>query len=73
MKNQVKQYTVAKFHQHQRFYWDVSPRALLGLAKMYTQDERFENYFEQFGKGLAKYIYEAVAFYVQSIPNSELN
>ncbi len=49
------------------FYWkEYSKDAHLGLAKMYTEDERFTAYYDKnVAIGSAKFIYEAMKVYVK--------
>ncbi|WP_328803102.1 MerR family transcriptional regulator [Ruoffia halotolerans] len=42
-----------------------SEEAHIGLAQMYTQDERFKKYYEDITEGAADYLYEAIKFFLQ--------
>ena len=44
-------------------YYEVSKERYLGLAKMYVEDERFFNFYEQYRQNLAAFIHGAVKVY----------
>ena len=46
-------------------YWDFySKEAHLNLCMMYTQDERFRDYYEKIAPGCAEFLYEAMKIYL---------
>lgn len=50
-------------------YWRkeaVTPQAHIGMAEMYTQDERFTAYYEQVAPGCAAFFAKAVKMYYQA-------
>jgi len=54
---------------HQKWiqqYWDFySEEAHLGLCEMYTQDERFREYYEKIAPGCAEFLLEAMRIYLK--------
>ena len=54
---------------HQKWiqrYWDFySEEAHLGLCEMYTQDERFREYYEKIAPGCAEFLLEAIRIYLK--------
>ncbi len=47
-------------------YWNFySKEAHLGLCRMYTQDERFREYYEKIAPGCADFLYEAMKIYLK--------
>jgi len=55
-------------HLHKKwlsFYWNFyTKEAHLGLCLMYTQDERFKEYYENIAPGCADFLYEAMKIYL---------
>ena len=48
------------------FYWNFySKEAHLGLCQMYTQDERFKEYYEKIAPGCADFLYDAMKIYLK--------
>lgn len=50
-------------------YWPqgaVTPKAHIGMAEMYVQDERFAAYYEQVAPGCAAFLAEAVKAYYKA-------
>jgi len=47
------------------FYWPkYSAEAHLNLTKMYTEDERFRQYYESIAQGLTDFLYLAMKSYL---------
>lgn len=47
-------------------FYDCTNKMLQCLALLYVEDERFKNYINSIGDGLAQYISEAISFYCES-------
>ena len=48
------------------YYWNFySKEAHLGLCQMYTQDERFKEYYEKIAPGCADFLLEAMKIYLK--------
>jgi hypothetical protein len=48
-----------------RKFYEPSLEMYAGLADMYISDPRFTAYFEKYAVGLAKFMHEAMKYYVQ--------
>jgi len=57
------QKTVALYHTHLNFYYTVSKERFKGLGKMYVEDERFTAHYDEFRKGLAVFLQQAIDIY----------
>lgn len=57
---------ICKKHQEWiQLYWtEYSKEAHLGLCKMYTEDERFTAYYDKVQEGAARFLYQAMTFYL---------
>lgn len=63
---QVQQ-AIGLYHKHLNFFYEVTKERYRGLAKMYTEDERFKAHYEKFRTGLADYMYKAISFYCDNL------
>ena len=58
----------AEIDNHYRWvsrFWIPDAEAYVGLGRMYTEDERFRDYFEHVADGLAAYQRDAMAAYAR--------
>ncbi|MEA4853613.1 MAG: MerR family transcriptional regulator [Christensenella sp.] len=55
---------VTKWQSHiSKYYYDCTDEILAGLGEMYSADERFRTYIDQFAAGLAVFFSEAIRIY----------
>ena len=57
------QQAIARHHLFLNHFYEVKEARYRGLAKMYVEDERFRNHYEQYAPGLAAFIQQAVTVY----------
>ena len=61
--HELVQKAIAKHHDYLNNFYEVLPDRYLGLGKMYTEDDRFRAYYDQYAEGLADFLYEAIQIY----------
>ncbi|MEO1053706.1 MAG: MerR family transcriptional regulator [Bacteroidota bacterium] len=54
------QEAIVLHHRHLCTFYEVTKERYLSLGKMYTEDERFTAYYENYATGLAKFLYDAI-------------
>ena len=57
---------VERWRKHMDYFWTPNLDQLLGLAEMYSTDERFKANFDNFDPNLAVFMKDAVEVYVKS-------
>ncbi len=60
------QEVISQHHEYLNTFYEVTPERYLGLGKMYTEDERFTTYYDQYKKGLARFLNKAIMAYCNS-------
>jgi len=61
---------IQRWRDHMDYFWTPSPDQLLAIAEGYSSDPRFKKKFDKVHPGLAKFMGEAVRFYVHNLENS---
>lgn len=61
------QQTIARWHQHLRYFYEPSKEMLLGLGELYNDDPRFAENFARMHPDLAKFMREAIRIYVNNL------
>lgn len=61
--SQQVQDAIALHYRHMNLFYEVSKERYLGLGKMYTEDERFTQYYDKYKAGLAHFMLRAIEVY----------
>jgi hypothetical protein len=61
---------IQRWWDHMDYFWTPSPDQLLAIAEGYSSDPRFKKKFDKVHPGLAKFMGEAVRFYMHNLENS---
>ncbi len=65
-KSQLAMKACSLHQQWIKFYWkEYNPEAHLNLVKMYTEDPRFMEYYNQIAVGSAPFLYQAMQHYLK--------
>ena len=64
---QSVQACIERWHEHIKRFWSPAPEQLVGLAELYSSDERFKKNFDRLDPRLAAFMKEAVRIYVEGI------
>lgn len=60
------QESIARWHQHLRYFYEPSTEILLGLGDMYVEHPDFAAFFERIHPDLAGFMREAIRYYCQA-------
>lgn len=52
-------------YRHMNIFYEVSKERYLGLGKMYTEDERFTQYYDKYRSGLAQFVLQAIEVFCE--------
>jgi DNA-binding transcriptional MerR regulator len=63
-ESQLVQEKIETYHKHINRFYDCDKEMFLSLGKMYSADERFSQYYNKVKSGLARFMTEAIEFYV---------
>lgn len=58
---------IKRWHANMRHFWSPEPGQLIGLAELYSSDERFKKSFDRLDPRLASFMTDAVTVYVERI------
>jgi len=58
---------IVKHYKGLKAFYEPNLILYKGLAEMYIQDERFKNNYEKIANGLAKYMHDAMMYYIKNI------
>jgi len=58
---------IAQWHQNLRYFYAPNKEIMLGLAEVYTEDDRFRAFYEKIDINLAPFLREAIEHYCESI------
>jgi DNA-binding transcriptional MerR regulator len=65
------QAVIARWHQNIRHFYEPSPEMLRGMSELYKQDARFTATFDRVQPGLAVFMQQAVAVYVDGLESRD--
>ncbi len=57
------QQTIARHHAWIETFYPCSAEVYRGLGQLYTSDDRFRSYYEDFGPNLADFMQAAINYY----------
>lgn len=60
---------VTKWHQNLRYFYEPNKDIMLGLAAMYTDDDRFRAFYEKIDADLAPFLRKAIEHYCENLPS----
>ncbi len=62
---------VKRWHEHIKRFWSPKPEQLVGLAELYSSDERFKKNLDHFDPRLAAFMKDAVGVYAAGLRGEE--
>ncbi|MFA7285610.1 MAG: MerR family transcriptional regulator [Candidatus Paceibacterota bacterium] len=65
VRDKEVQEVIAIHYKHLSNFYTPNPEMYRGLAEMYISDTRFTQYFENYKKGLAKFMHDAMIVFVE--------
>jgi DNA-binding transcriptional MerR regulator len=65
VENRAVQEQVQRHFEHINRFYDCSPEMYVNLGKMYVEDPRFKQYYENVRLGLAEFMYTAMQYFAK--------
>ncbi len=69
--NDEVQQLIGQYYEHLNLFTPTSKQRFLGLGKIYVEDERFTAHYENYKKGLAAFMQEAIAVFCKDDEGGE--